>query len=81
MDKKAADVNIQSTNINELIELIMKRLRPIAQKRNIDLTLDSYKPVIAEVDETKLTLALSNLMENAVKYNKEGGQKLCLLCM
>ena len=73
MDKKAADVNIQSTNINELIELIMKRLTPIAQKRNIDLTLDSYKPVIAEVDETKLTLALSNLMENAVKYNKEGG--------
>ena len=73
MDKKAADVNIQSTNINELIELIMKRLRPIAQKRNIDLTLDSYKPIIAEVDETKLTLALSNLMENAVKYNKEGG--------
>ena len=73
MDKKASDVNIQSTNINELIELIMKRLRPIAQKRNIELTLDSYKPVIAEVDETKLTLALSNLMENAVKYNKEGG--------
>ena len=66
-------MNIQSTNINELIELIMKRLRPIAQKRNIELTLDSYKPVIAEVDETKLTLALSNLMENAVKYNKEGG--------
>ena len=73
MDKKAADVNIQSTNINELIELIMKRLRPIAQKRNIELTLDSYKPVIAEVDETKLTLALSNLMENAVKYNKDDG--------
>ena len=73
MDKKAADVNIQSTNINELIELIMKRLRPIAQKRNIELTLDSYKPVIAEVDETKLTLALSNLMEIAVKYNKDGG--------
>ena len=73
MDKKAADVNIQSTNINELIELIMKRLRPIAQKRNIELTLDSYKPVIAEVDETKLTLALSNLMENAVKYNKDVG--------
>lgn len=73
MDKKSSDVNIQPTNINELIELIMKRLRPIAQKRDIELTLDSYKPVIAEVDETKLTLALSNLMENAVKYNREGG--------
>ncbi|MDO5539145.1 MAG: HAMP domain-containing sensor histidine kinase [Eubacteriales bacterium] len=73
MDKKASDVNIQATNINELIELILKRLRPIAAKRNIELVLDSYKPVIAEVDETKLTLALSNLVENAVKYNKDGG--------
>ena len=73
MDRRASDVNIQSTNINELIELILKRLRPIAAKRNIELVFDSYKPVIAEVDETKLTLALSNLVENAVKYNREGG--------
>lgn len=73
MDKKASDVNIQPANINELIELILKRLRPIAAKRNIELVLDSYKPVIAEVDETKLTLALSNLVENAIKYNNDGG--------
>ncbi|MDO4633048.1 MAG: HAMP domain-containing sensor histidine kinase [Eubacteriales bacterium] len=73
MDKKASDVNIQSTNINELIELILKRLRPIAAKKEIELVLDSYKPVMAEVDETKLTLALSNLVENAIKYNNDGG--------
>lgn len=73
MDKKSTDVKIQPTNINELIELILKRLRPIAAKREIELVLDSYKPVIAEVDETKLTLALSNLVENAIKYNKDGG--------
>lgn len=73
IDKTASDVNIQPTNINELIELILKRLRPIAAKRNIELVLDSYKPVVADVDETKLTLALSNLVENAVKYNKDGG--------
>ena len=35
--------------------------------------LESFRPVNAEVDETKLTLALSNLVENAIKYNKEGG--------
>ncbi|MDO4522208.1 MAG: ATP-binding protein [Eubacteriales bacterium] len=73
MDKKASDVNIQTTNINELIELILKRLRPIAAEHKIELVLDSYKPVLAEVDETKLTLALSNLVENAIKYNHEGG--------
>ena len=73
MDKKASDVKIEAVNINDLIELILKRLRPIAAERNIELVLDSYKPVIAEVDETKLTLALSNLVENAVKYNKDEG--------
>lgn len=73
MDRKAADVNIQETSINDLLELILKRLRPIAAKRDIDLVLESFKPVRAEVDETKLTLAISNLVENAIKYNKEEG--------
>ena len=29
--------------------------------------------ISAEVDEVKLTLAISNLVENAIKYNKEDG--------
>lgn len=73
MDRKAADVNVQETSINDLLELILKRLRPIAAKRDIELVLESFKPVRAEVDETKLTLAISNLVENAIKYNKEEG--------
>ena len=73
MDKKSADINIQETNINQLIELILKRLRPIAAKKNVELVLESFKPILAEVDETKLTLALSNLIENRIKYNQENG--------
>ena len=73
MDKKAADLHIENKNINELLELIIKRLTPIADKQDINLVLESFRPVNAEVDETKLTLALSNLVENAIKYNKEGG--------
>lgn len=60
-------------SINDLLELILKRLRPIAAKRNIELILDSFRPVKAEIDETKLTLAISNLVENGIKYNKDGG--------
>ncbi len=73
MDKKSSDINIKETNINDLIELILKRLRPIAAKNNINLVLESFKPIIAQVDETKLTLALSNLVENGIKYNRENG--------
>ena len=73
MDKKNADLNIQSININDLLELILKRLRPIAAKSDIELVFESFRPVVAEVDEVKLTLALSNLIENAIKYNVESG--------
>lgn len=74
MDKKASDLNIESANINELLEQVLKRLRPIADKQKVDLTLDSFRPVNAEIDKTKMTLALSNLVENGIKYNKpEGG--------
>ena len=66
-------MNIESVNINDLFELIMKRLKPIAQKQNVELVLESFRPVTAEVDEVKLTLALSNLVENAIKYNKPEG--------
>ena len=73
MDKKNVDLNIQSININDLLELILKRLRPIAAKSDIELVFESFRPVVAEVDEVKLTLALSNLIENAIKYNVESG--------
>ena len=73
MDKKAADLNVTSVDVNELLELILKRLRPIAQKKEIEIIFESIRPVTAEVDEVKLTLALSNLVENAIKYNNPSG--------
>ena len=73
MDKASGNINIESININDLLELIMKRLRPIAQRQNVDLVMESFRPVVAEVDEVKLTLALSNLIENAIKYNNPEG--------
>ncbi len=73
MDKAAGTLNVSVVNINELLELILKRLRPIAEKQNIELVLESFRPVSAEVDEVKLSLALNNLVENAIKYNKPEG--------
>ena len=73
IDKSAGNINITSVQINELLERIMKRLRPIAQKQNVELVMESFRPVVAEVDEVKLTLALTNLIENAIKYNNPDG--------
>ncbi len=73
MDKTAADLNIGAININELTELILKRLRPIARKKDVEVVFESNREVTADVDEVKLTLVISNLVENAIKYNKEQG--------
>jgi signal transduction histidine kinase len=73
MDKAAASLNIASVNMNELIELILKRLRPIAEKQQVEVVLESFRPVTAEVDEVKISLAITNLVENGIKYNEPGG--------
>ena len=73
LDKTDGEVNISGVDINALLELLMKRLRPIARQQNIEVVLESNRSVQAEVDEVKMTLALSNLVENAIKYNRENG--------
>lgn len=73
MDRTGQNINIQSVNINELVEKILRLLKPIAEKKKVEIIMESFRPVTAEVDETKLTLAISNLVENAVKYNHENG--------
>lgn len=73
MDKTSPDLNIKSISVNALMEQILKRLRPIAKKRNVELIYESIREVTADVDEVKLSQAFSNLVENAVKYNRDEG--------
>lgn len=73
MTRTSADINVETVDINEVLELLLKRLGPIASRAEVKLIFESRRPVNAEVDEVKLTLALSNLVENAIKYNMKGG--------
>lgn len=73
LDKKAANLNMETVDITWMLEGIIKRLKPIAQARGIELILEVTQGVQAEVDEGKLGLAFSNLIENGIKYNVDGG--------
>ena len=74
LDKANQELNISQVNLNVFLEGLLKRLKPLAMKKQVELILESYRPVAGEVDEMKLSLALSNIIENAIKYNVEGGQ-------
>ncbi|MBP3735998.1 MAG: ATP-binding protein [Lachnospiraceae bacterium] len=73
LDRKGVQMNISEVDMNALLETILKRVQPLAMKRDIALTLYSERPVTAHVDEVKITMALTNLVENAIKYNREHG--------
>ena len=73
MDKTEAKPQVETTSVNHQVELILKRLKPIARKRNIELVYESFREVTADIDEVKFSLAISNLVENAIKYNVDNG--------
>lgn len=69
LDSGNESLKTEPKNINEILELILKRLKPIAAKKNIEVVFESYRPVVADIDEVKFTMAMQNFMENAIKYN------------
>ena len=78
-DSQGSELNFEEKNINEMMETIVKTVTPLAKQRNIDLSYESYREVMADVDPVKLSLAISNLIENAVKYNIDNGWIRCSL--
>ena len=73
-DRTNIDLEMTETDINELAETVMKRMRPIAEIADIAMTLINRREVHAEVDSTRINLVLTNLIENAIKYNREHGE-------
>ena len=73
LDNPDMSMNISQVNINNLVESVLRLVKPLAEQKNIELVLESYRPIIAEVDEVKLSMAISNLVENGIKYNKQDG--------
>ena len=73
IDQREQGLNIQLTDINELVEDILKRLYHLAEQRKVVLLYEQVRPVQIEADEIKLSLAISNIVENGIKYTPRGG--------
>ena len=73
LDQREVPLNIVQINLGDLIQNILKRLAPLAKKKKINLVYESHREIVADIDEVKFTLALTNLVENAIKYTSEGG--------
>jgi signal transduction histidine kinase len=67
-------LNRQPTDIQEIIELSLQTVHPLALKQKIDLQseIPADLPQL-NIDSGKLRQALVNILGNAVKFNKAGG--------
>lgn len=62
-------------NINVQINKYLKELSPLATKKNIEISLNiNADDVYVPVPENKISRILTNIIENAIKYNKEKGK-------
>ena len=73
LDQKEIPLNFAETDINQMMEDIIKRLSPLANVKQIAIQYTKEKDVLAEIDEMKMILAISNLVDNAIKYTPEEG--------
>ncbi len=74
LDKRVDELNVSRYNMNEILAIVLRRVKPLAESKNIEVFYESYRDIIAEVDDSKMIMALTNLCENAIKYNKEMGE-------
>lgn len=74
LDQREVPLNITQVDLGSMIQNLLKRLAPLAKKKNIHLVYESHREILAEIDEVKFSLAITNLVENAIKYTPEGGE-------
>ena len=60
-------------NINHVIVEEAAMLAPLAQKKDIELSVLDSDEVFAEVDDTSIRLLIRNLLNNAINYTQETG--------
>jgi heavy metal sensor kinase len=60
-------------DLSDILVELSEKIRESASARGISIAQGAIEPVRVRGDKTYLTQMVSNLLDNAVKYNKDGG--------
>jgi two-component system OmpR family sensor kinase len=74
-DSNALNLRIASFYLGSVVTRVLERLRPLADKKAIALHSNIQGDAIqVSADEDRVELILVNLLDNAIKYSRPGGQ-------
>ncbi len=73
IEKDEIELDYSVTYVNYLIEKVIKTIKPIATKKNIEITFISNSRIQINLDQEKMQQCLLNIIGNAVKYTPENG--------
>jgi len=66
-------VLIETIQLEDVIRSSLSLLKPVAEKNNIQLYVESSISIMINVDYIKMKQVIINLVSNAIKYNQQGG--------
>jgi signal transduction histidine kinase len=73
LDSIAVARSFQPVRLDELLADCVKKMKPIADAKNVTLSLTVEEAVEIKADEDKLRSAFLNLIDNAIKYSQDAG--------
>jgi two-component system phosphate regulon sensor histidine kinase PhoR len=76
IESQELKLNRKNHDINQTIEDVLSRLRPLAQDRGVEMKTDLEPMFPIEFDEQLIRQVLNNLVDNAIKYNQPGTRVL-----
>lgn len=80
LDASATPLAQHNVDLGALVERVVARHQPLARASGIELnSAIPEQPVIIQAEVTLLEQALSNLVDNAIRYNKPGGHVAAVL--
>lgn len=71
------DILRKKADIIALIDTILEELQENAKKKNIQIVKTKETPpeLMADIDSSKIKHVITNLIDNAIKYSKQGGAR------
>ena len=69
----AVHMDFAVTDLTELCFNITKALRPLAEQKHIELVYTSEAAIYSKVERDRIWEAIYNVLDNSIKYTKEGG--------